>query len=235
VDSGRLASKIWNFFDDEVIHKNEKKLGEIADIHVGITTMADKLYIFKVHKNNGNTTEVLTKSGEIMEMESDILKPITKASTLKSSEQPIEEAILFPYTKCNERHVVIREMELRENYPLAYAYLKSVRKELDKRDAGKPNPVAWYAFGRSQGLDTSFGAKILFSPMNRRPNFVWRPEVEATFYSGYCIKYDGDPELLLNQLNSERMQKHIESSGRDYRGGWKAYNKTNVSQFTLRL
>ena len=235
VDSDRLTSGIWNFLDDETIHKNGKYLGEIADIHVGITTLADKLYVFNLSKRKENTTEVISKSGETIELESAILKPIIKASTVKSTQQSIDEVVLFPYRKRDGRHVVIPEDELREVYPLAYAYLRSVRKELDKRDAGKPNTVAWYAFGRSQGLDTGFGAKILFSPMNIRPNFVWRPEEDATFYSGYCIKFDGDPELLLSQLNSERMRKHIESTGRDYRGGWKAYNKSNVSQFTVTL
>lgn len=234
VNSEALNSEIWSFFDDENRPKG-KKLREIADIHVGITTLADNLYIFKVLERHGDTTTIVTKSGRKVEIESEILKPIIKASTVKSAKDPINEVVLFPYKKIDGKHVVISETELTQKYPLAYGYLSSVKDELAKRDAGKPNPVAWYAFGRSQGLDTSFGPKILFSPMNKTPNFVWRPEEDATFYSGYCIKYEGDHEALLRQLNSERMQKHIESTGRDYRGGWKAYNKSNVAEFVVTL
>ncbi len=56
---------------------------------------------------------------------------------------------------------------------------------------------------------------------------------DATFYSGYCIKYPGDYNSLLEQLNSERMQKFVEVSCRDFRGGWKAYNKKTLENFVL--
>jgi len=85
---------------------------------------------------------------------------------------------------------------------------------LFKRDNGKPiNP--WYAFGRNQSLDNSFGKKIIFSPMNLKPNFILYENEECTFYSGYCIKYNGDYNKLLKQLNSDRMEKYINISSRD--------------------
>ncbi|RLC51491.1 MAG: N-6 DNA methylase, partial [Candidatus Cloacimonadota bacterium] len=125
------------------------------------------------------------------------------------------------------------EKELKDNYPFAYEYLLKVKPLLDKRDNGKPNPVAWYAFGRTQGLDTTFGKKILFSPMNKQPNFILSENKETTFYSGYCIKYDGDYEYLLKQLNSKRMKDYIQTTARDFRGGWKAYNKKIVQEFII--
>lgn len=88
-------------------------------------------------------------------------------------------------------------------------------------------------FGRSQGLDTSFGKKILFSPMNNKPNFVLVENEESTFYSGYCIKYQGDYAFLLEQLNSQRLAEFIAVSSRDFRGGWKAYNKKALEEFTI--
>jgi len=130
---------------------------------------------------------------------------------------------------------IVSEIELRENYPFAYKYLLSVKSELDKRDNGTPNPVAWYAFGRSQGLDTSFGEKIIFSPMSDKPNFVHYSNPECTFYSGYCIKkINGfSVEKLMVQLNSERMDKFVSMSSRDFRGGWKAYNKKIIENFEV--
>ncbi|MDR2439888.1 MAG: hypothetical protein LBE12_11030, partial [Planctomycetaceae bacterium] len=102
---------------------------------------------------------------------------------------------------------------------------------------GLPNSVAWYAFGRSQGLNTSFGEKIIFSPMNCKPNFIYYPNPDATFYSGYCIKkINGfSIEKLLFQLNSDRMDKFVSMSSRDFRGGWKAYNKKIIENFEVEL
>ncbi len=141
--------------------------------------------------------------------------------------------LLFPYQKINGKHKIIPEETLKNNFPLAYNYLLSIKNELDKRDNGKTNPVAWYAFGRSQGLDTSFGKKILFSPMNNKPNFILVENEESTFYSGYCIKYQGDYAFLLEQLNSQRLADFIAVSSRDFRGGWKAYNKKALEEFTI--
>ena len=69
--------------------------------------------------------------------------------------------------------------------------------------------------------------------MNKKPNFIYHKNTEATFYSGYCIKYEGDNEKLLEQLNSERMEEYIRISARDFRGGWKAYNKKIVQEFLI--
>jgi hypothetical protein len=128
---------------------------------------------------------------------------------------------------------IISEKNLQENFPLAYQYLLSVKPELDKRDNGRPNPVAWYAFGRSQSLDTSFGKKIIFSPMNRKPNFVLYENEDSTVYSGYFIKYDGDMRWLLERLNSPLMEQFIAVSSRDFRGAWKAYSKKVIEDFIV--
>jgi len=230
-----LQEPFWQLSLQEPIDdsSNGKKLKDICKIHVGITTLCDSAYIFPIEKTEEKFAFVKTKLQGVVKIEKGILKPIIKGSKLKSSDQKIVEYVLFPYEKINGKHVIIPEEELQQKFPLAYDYLLSVKPELDKRDNGRPNPVAWYAFGRSQGLDTSFGAKIIFSPMNYRPNFVYYGDPECTFYSGYCIKYDGNVNELLPRLNSERMQEFVSASSRDFRGGWKAYNKKIIENFEV--
>lgn len=209
------------------------KLKDICRIHVGVTTLCDKAYILKYKAESENTMTLESRLAGIVELEKAILKPIVKASKLKSAADPIEEYILFPYEKRDGKTQIIPEKALKKRFPKAYAYLRSVKVDLDKRDAGKPNKVAWYAFGRSQGLETSFGAKILFSPMNKAPNFIFHAVAEATFYSGYCMKFDGDYDWLLSQINSERMAQYVNRSARDFQGGWKAYNKRMLEDFIV--
>ncbi|MFN3637203.1 MAG: class I SAM-dependent DNA methyltransferase [Chloroherpetonaceae bacterium] len=227
--------KIWQLSVNPNPEQEGVKLKEICHIHVGITTLCDKAYIFPIQEIENEPDYVFARTyfKGLVKLEKSILKPIIKASKLKSSADKIKEYILFPYQKINGRHKIIPEDVLKAKFPLAYQYLLSVKSELDKRDNGKPNPVAWYAFGRSQGLDTSFGKKILFSPMNNKPNFILSENEESTFYSGYCIKYDGDYEFLLEQLNSQRLADFIAVSSRDFRGGWKAYNKKALEEFTI--
>ncbi len=215
-----------------------KKLKEICKIHVGVTTLCDKAYIFKeVSPSPTDATIMITQTalkGEVA-IEKELLRPIVKASKLKNTDEIVTEYILFPYELNKGKHQIIPENKLQNQYPLAYTYLLSVKEVLDKRDNGKPNSVAWYAFGRSQGLDTSFGQKILFSPMNLQPNFVWFPYEDYTFYSGYCIKYNGNVEKLLQELNSERLANFIATASRDFRGGWKAYNKKVLEEFVVNI
>ncbi len=227
------GQKFWQLSIDKKIAVKGKRLGDIAKIHVGITTLADKIYMMPYVKKERNYIFLQSKHNGVIKIENDIVKPIIKASTLKNANEPIKEYVLFPYKKSNGKYQIISESELKEKYPFAYEYLLKVKHILDKRDNGKPNSVAWYAFGRTQGLETSFGKKILFSPMNKEPNFILCKNEDATFYSGYCIKYDGDYEYLLQQLNSKRMKDYIQITARDFRGGWKAYNKKIVQEFII--
>jgi predicted RNA methylase len=238
IRAGEIAGKpIWQLSTQENIHLKGKRLGEICSIHVGITTLADKAFIFSKKDKYLNISILFSKLTQKEEkIESALLKPIIKGSTFKKGDS-IKEYVLFPYQKDkNGKYQIIPEKELKEKYPLAYQYLKSIKTELDKRDNGNPNPVAWYAFGRNQSLDTGFGKKIIFSPMNKEPNFIFSDNEEATIYSGYFIKYQGDTskiERLLAQLNSLRMKDFVAISSRDFRGGYKAYNKKIIENFIV--
>jgi adenine-specific DNA-methyltransferase len=233
-----IANKpIWQLSIQENQVTTGKRLGEICNIHVGITTLCDKAYIFTNAIAGRHHFTVYSKLlGKNTKLETAILKPIIKGSTYKNGDL-IQEYILFPYQKDeNGKYQVIPEYKLQNDFPNAYKYLKSIKSELDKRDNGASNAVAWYAFGRNQGLDTGFGQKIIFSPMNKEPNFIFSDNEEATIYSGYFIKYKGDTnkiEKLLQQLNSDRMKDFIAVSSRDFRGGYKAYNKKIVENFVI--
>ncbi len=226
-------SKFWQLSVKENNDRKGVRLGDICDIHVGITTLADKAYIFEKYTEQGEYIFAETHFKGKVRIEKGILKPIIKASLLKNTNEAVSRFVLFPYYKQNSKNVIIKENELKKTYPLAYDYLLSVKNILDKRDNGKANKTAWYAFGRSQGLNTSFGKKILFSPMNKKPKFILVNNTDATFYSGYCIKYTGNYKALLKQLNSEKMEEFIKVSSRDFRGGWKAYNKKIVQEFMV--
>lgn len=207
-------------------------LGDVCDIRVGLATLCDKAYIFKVSEGKPGTSIAHTKLCGDIEIESELLLPVIKCSTAKDCRKLPEFKILFPYRKdASQKYVIIPESELSKKWPKAYNYLVKVRPELDKRDNGRPNDIAWYAFGRSQALDICQGKKIVFSPMNSRPLFLVSPHEECFVYSGYFIKYGGDHEALAAELNSERMVKFINTAGKDMLGGWKGYSKKTIESF----
>ncbi len=227
------GQKFWQLSLKKISYHKGKRLGDIVNIHVGITTLADKIYMMPFVNKDDDYIYLQSKIVGVIKLEKGILKPIIKVSRLKTADEPIKEYVIFPYQKTNGTNSIIPEKELEETFPNAYKYLLSVKDILDKRDNGKPNTIAWYAYGRTQSLNTSFSEKILFSPMNKKPNFIYHRNPDATFYSGYCIKYKGDNKELLEQLNSQRMEDYIQVSARDFRGGWKAYNKKIVQEFRI--
>lgn len=225
--SNKILNKI------KTIEKRGTPLNKIAKIHVGITTLADNFYIFEGPKFDGDYAEITLKDNRVFRIEKNILKPIIKASVLKNPNEKQERYVIFPYRKINNKHVIIPENELKDKFPLTYNYFLAVKENLDKRDKGKPNPVAWYAFGRSQGLDTSFGKKILTSPINLKPNFiVWEKE-DFTFYAGYCVKFDGDLKLLAKRLNSQDMEFYINHISRNYQNNYKSFAKSFIEKFGI--
>jgi adenine-specific DNA-methyltransferase len=155
--------------------------------------------------------QAVNKDGTLVYLEKTLLKPIIKGSKLKNVTDPIKEYILFPYTQdMTGKQRIIDEKTLQEQFPKTYSYFLKVKPALDRRDNGKPNAVAWYAFRTRQGLDSSFGKKIIFSPMNLAPNFILYENPDVTVYSGYFIKYDGDYQALIDPVK-------LQTNGRFYR------------------
>ncbi len=152
---------------------------------------------------------------------------------LKNENENQERYVIFPYEKINGKNQIIKEEKLKKRFPLTYKYFLEIKKELDKRDKGKSNPICFYTFGRNHGLDNTFGSKILTSSMNLRPNFIINENEETTFYAGYCIKYKGDLKELQNALNSKDMEFYINNISRDYQNNWKSYAKSFIENFGI--
>lgn len=219
----------WEFFDEKYLNKiiklNRKysTLQEIANIHYGIATLKDEIYIFSPEKSDKNYFYF-----NDFKIEKSLCVPIIKASTYKGENQNL--FMIFPYR--NEK--IIPRNIFQKNYPEAYKYFLQQRDVLEMRDkGGGKNYEEFYAFGRNQGLKTSFGKKIITSTMNLTPRFYVIEEEKTSFYAGYCIKPKNNTNLyeLCEALNSDLMKKHINSVSKSYRGGYKSYAKSFLKNF----
>lgn len=223
--------KNWVFLSNEEIEKINAienigtKLKDIGEINCGIATLADKIYLL--------TDYEVTVDDKTFNIEPGICKSIIKASTLHNEEEIDENELKIIWVYDKEGNI-LPEDTIAQKYPNAYAYLLHMRPELDKRDKGKPNPIAWYAYGRTQGLESSFGKKLLTSTMNEKPNFIYCEEEESTFISGYQVKSKKiDLKILKKILNSSVMEFYIELMSKSYQGGWKSYAKTFIQNFGI--
>jgi adenine-specific DNA-methyltransferase len=226
----KLSVGRWEFLSDDSaakmaeFRKKYSKLDDVADIHYGLATLKDDAYIFSPERIDEKYFYFADH-----QIEKNLCVPIIKASTYKGQDQNLY--IIFPYE--NER--IISQKKIKEKYPKAYDYFLSRRDILAARDKGGGiNYSEFYAFGRSQGLRTSFGKKIITSTMNITPRFFVVENEKTTFFAGYCVKpkYDYiDIYRLCDALNSDLMKEYIESVSRSYRGGYKSYAKSFLKDF----
>jgi adenine-specific DNA-methyltransferase len=225
----KIGTKRWEFFDEKYLdkilelNKNYSTLQEIADIHYGIATLKDEVYIFKPNKVDKN---YFYRNN--FKIEKNICVPIIKASTYKGTNQDL--FLIFPYK--NEK--LISQNELQKKYPETYKYFVHHRNILEARDKGGGKDYEeFYSFGRNQGLKTSFGKKIITSTMNIAPRFYVIENEKTSFYSGYCIKPKTNIDIykLCEALNSNLMKEYIDSVSKSYLGGYKSYAKSFLKDF----
>lgn len=238
----RRNPRRWALYPDEVhttiqaIESAGRPLGRIARIGVGVATLADRCYLLDGETEGDFYVKV--KDGIRYLVEPGLTRPILKVSRLRTEEdiRRNRERILFPYRLEGGKYRIVPETLLRTEYPNAYAYLCAVRERLDRRDRGKPNPVAWYAFGRSQGLHASSGRKLLTSTLNVWSNFLLCEEEETLFYAGYCVqpRDDGEPLRVLQRiLNSPLLDFYIHHTSRIYQHGYRSFAKAYLERFGI--
>ena len=216
--------------------KNGLRLGDIANIHVGIQTLADKVFILPVSNEKSNSAKTIqcdTESGPIT-LERWMLRPILKASVMKNGEDPVRRVIIYPY---DSQGRLFPEERIANDAPKIFEWLKSQRARLLARDKGATDPVRWYGYGRGVSIVSGFGEKILSSGMNLTPNFQLCPDPDATFYSGYCVKPKPGFGLHINDLiqalNSSDMDFFIRKTSQPYQGGWMSYAKSYIQEFPV--
>lgn len=228
----------WKLVDKKTMANLQKIEGQFRSIkefiRTGIATLRDDVYM--VEKDATGYYKLL--GGKRYDFEDGIIKRLYKIPDLKNGAdlQSICRYIIFPYKKGNTGFEIIAEEELYKNYPKIYEYLKEQKEELDSRDKGKPNTVAWYAYGRTQGLN-KYGIKLLFPTFANTPRFKLVDDEYALFCNGYAVFQNDyiELDLLLRILNSALMQYYVSNTSYAIEGGYYCYQKKYIEKFSLPL
>ena len=235
-DEWRLLSKE----DAEKIFKIENAgspLFQYVDKFVtGLATLSNNLFLVK---DENGTNEFLQKEykGQVFLIERGITKKIIKPNRVKSiaSLANSRERIIYPYTyEHTSRAKLISEAFFKQSFPKAYQYLCAIRSDLELRDRGGKKYEAWYAYGRTQGLN-NFGEKIILPMMDNKPSFITVLDKDTLIYCGYAIfpKKKEDFLILEKILNSNVMWFYIKKTSKNYSGGFKSFAKNYVKNFSI--
>jgi len=198
---------IVNNKSDTSYSNQSLKLGDIAEIRVGIQTLTDKVFIAPVIQWESEYVTVALNDIP-RRIETGAIRRILKASVRKDGKDKIERVAIYPYSETGK---LLPEKEFAEVYPLAYSWLFENKDRLLGRDKGTFSPIKWNGYGCEVSIRSALGRKILTSTMNPEPNFQICNDPDTLSYSGYCVKPKINISLedLINELNSPEMDQHI--------------------------
>ena len=204
-------------------------------IRNGLATLANDVFFFRAESEDG---EFLTREydGRSWQIERSLCRRVAKPNVIHDEEelQAKMEYAIFPYSECNGRFGIVPEDVLRRNYPRAYSFLCSCKEKLLSRDKGKGDYPAWYAYGRTQGMNCT-GCKLLIPYIAGAGTAVLSTDRNLLFYCGYALINDDVKELryLKVFLESDAFWFYIYHTSKPYSKGFMAFAKNYIIRFSI--
>lgn len=210
-------------------------LGKLARIRVGFATLKDAAFF--ADAEDAHFCLARGPDGSPVRIEAAATRPALKIAAA-TSEEEVEgnrRRVIFPYARDGARFRLLSEETLRSSFPLTYRHLHAHRRALDARDKGKRKYQAWYAWGRTQGMDAP-GPKLLTRTFDRRPRFFLDP-TDQLFCNGYAVfprdRLDAERRLRVLQalLASRVMHFYVRLTSVQLEGGFQCYQKNFIERF----
>jgi Eco57I restriction endonuclease. len=234
----------WNFIvgnGAELFEKMDKmplKLGNIANIFVGLQTSADTVLLFKeCQKSNAETTTVYSKElDREVEIESKLLKPVVRSGNIGRYWSKPSALVLFPYKLINEKSQLFSQTDMQHEYPKSWDYLIANKELLSEREHGKFKDMGWYQL-YPKNLDLWEQPKIMLPYMITRLSAFYDEELNYfvnVTTGGFGITIDqqcGSMKYVTGLLNSKLLDWFIKIVSTTFHGGYFAANK----QFSVQL
>lgn len=253
ISSSNVTTAEWNFAvgrDATLIEKLGRmpvKLGNVADLFVGLQTDADDVFIVEeIRQAKGR---VLCKSKATEQehwFENDHLKMFLKGS-LSIRRYHLADAtkrLIFPYEITDGKSVLIESKEYKQRYPLTWKYLEGNRARLSSRNKGRMGQD-WHGYVYKKNHTRFDQPKLLVPSIATGSCFA--VDLSGSFYfvgsgggggGGYGITLHKDVVFsslyLLGLLNSKLLSAYLKSNSTPFRGGYIALNRQYIEQLPIR-
>ena len=209
-----------------------QKVKDVWNVQNGVATNLDQVYIGEVFLDKEERKRYFGKYTEERQMvwfhghmiESDILHRCVKESRYNGGK--ITEYILYPY----ENGKLITEDIMKEKFPNAYTYLRENKERLEKRNM--ENGIAWYAFGRSQGLRYMEQPKVIFKHIVKNQITPYLLEEDVVVYSG-LFSIGENLEKLMENYSGKEFLKYCRMMGKPMRGDYVSISSKMVKNFGI--
>lgn len=243
----RLTEKEWNFMVGpggsvaERLSNTVLKLGDIADVFVGLQTSADNVFVMDFISEGARTIRLRSKAlASEWVFENDLLFPLVSGTdVIRYGHLPQRQYILFPYD-VGDSVDLIAFRTLKKNFPRTAEYLLKNRRKLEAREKGKFKDSQWYRFGRNQNLGIQNRKKICVPRLVRNLKLTLDEDgshfLDNVDVCGVTPKSSFnyiDKKFLLGILNSRLMRFYFPYISAPFRGGWRSANRQFLSQLPM--
>jgi hypothetical protein len=207
------------------------KLGDVADICVGLQTSADPIYIFRLDSETEDTYKFV-RGGQEYEIEKAVCLPclydvsFTVFDTVSSNAM-----IIFPYSISGGKAELFTEEYLEENFPLCWAYFNHHKTALQKRNLNGKDPK-WYQFGRSQSLTRFHDTpKLIWSVLSTKApygidiqNIQFTGGGNGPYYS-LIPTSEYELEFIMGVLSHPVIEAMVKSGASEFQGAYYSHGK----------
>ena len=255
-----LDNDVWVLIprDLKPVYKNilsqSVKLGDLLgdkNITNGIQTSKNPLYIITPDKTDAAYIYFNIK-GKSWKIEKSLTRKYYQTPPSKKAKEKFNTYkflepnayVIFPYKKVKGQVEIIKENDLKKNYPLLFNYFKFYEKEIKKRDVSPPiGKDDWYKFGRSQHLDSwDANEKIVVGVLStgeKYPIDKNKTIVSSGGTAGYCIialpqNCDYSIHYIQAILNSKYLEWFSSLYGEVFRGGYIARGTKVLKNLPIR-
>ncbi len=254
VPSDTLGEDPWEFADAETRALFERiraafpdRLGELAEIFVGVQTSADHIYIFHAVAENADTV-TLRWNDRDWPIERGIVHPCLYDAQLHAYARPQPNTwIIFPYetvtvgTKTRAR--LFQPTEMAQHFPKCFDYLEARRTELEQRSisGGPAAERQFYQFGRSQSLTKFDTPKIILPILSVEPRYAYDDKNIMVTGGGngpyYMVRLRDGVDLtnyyLLALLNHPLSEAFVRKNTSAFGGGYYSHGKQFIEDLPI--
>lgn len=248
VSRNRLNENEWILKSEEeawILEKIElegKKLRDISLIGSPLKTGRDSVLSYKLRKETQDHFTIKFE-GKTRKLEKGVWKKIIRPRKIHrwNYEEP-KTIVFFPYKKENGHFVLLKEKELKNDFPLSYRFVSKFKDALlnrkDSRKTWQELGRKWYSLHRVGIPQNYYGTKILTQSVVNKPTFCI--DTNNYFYPtggvlGIVPNREIDPYFLIAYLNSSLVYYLLKSKAPVKRGGWVSLNVGIISDIPVPL
>lgn len=248
-DNSPVSSSEWNFSVGEgsvlteKINKYPCRLGDIAEIFVGLQTSADDVYIMELISETKDT--LVLRSSELkkeFELEKGIIYPLVSGTDVnRYKDLPERQYIIFPYSLVGNKVELIEFKTIQKQYPRLASYLLVNKKKLEDREKGKLKGGKWHGYIYLKNMTRQNIQKIcvprLVDHLYAAYDHNGIHYLDNVDVGGIILRNNYSPHgllYLLGLLNSKVLRWYFPYVSAPFRGGWLSANRQFLSQLPIR-